>query len=296
MAWEDNNRDETDTGVPPRLVSLSEYGIGTQSGVRTLTFWMGHSSSFGEHVERLHQLSWSPDGTLAAHTPDGRWILPPTQAIWLPAGVPHDVAVLGPASVHCFYFRPDGCRITWDRPTVVGVDPLLGGLLGLLVARSMGQPQGRRVRNVVVDLLTPVEAQPLVLPMPATGPARTAAVAILRDPSDGRSSAEWGRVVGANAKTLQRAFVRETGLTFGQWRTQARLRVALALLADATSIGEVARRVGYREASGFTKAFRRHFGTSPHAYRAARTGPGPWWAQRGQRPAGAASSISVLPR
>jgi hypothetical protein len=40
---------------------------------------------FGEHVHRRHQLLWTPSGVIG----DDRWVLPPTRALWIPAGVAH---------------------------------------------------------------------------------------------------------------------------------------------------------------------------------------------------------------
>ncbi|MGH3567951.1 MAG: helix-turn-helix domain-containing protein [Pseudonocardia sp.] len=45
-----------------------------------------------------------------------------------------------------------------------------------------------------------------------------------------------GRKVGASGRTLSRLFVEETGLTFSQWRTNARMRVALTRLAAGDPI------------------------------------------------------------
>ena len=86
------------------------------------------------------------------------------------------------------------------------------------------------------------------------------------DPADDRPLAEWGRHVGASARTLARLFLADTGLTFGQWRTRLRLQAALPLLADGMAVNRVAGRVGYATASAFVAAFRRAVGVSPGAY------------------------------
>ncbi|MEV0405653.1 helix-turn-helix domain-containing protein [Actinoallomurus sp. NPDC050550] len=55
-------------------------------------------------------------------------------------------------------------------------------------------------------------------------------------------------------------------MTFGRWRTQARLRSALVLLARGTPVAVVARRVGYATPSAFVAVFHRALGVSPGAY------------------------------
>ena len=86
------------------------------------------------------------------------------------------------------------------------------------------------------------------------------------DPADGRTLADWGRDVGASDRTLMRAFLAGTGLTFHQWRTRARILAALPRLAAGVSVAAVAPTVGYATASAFGTAFRRVLGTSPSAY------------------------------
>jgi AraC-like DNA-binding protein len=72
--------------------------------------------------------------------------------------------------------------------------------------------------------------------------------------------------VRASERRLSRRFVEETGLTFTEWRTQARLIAALPLLADGAAVANVALGVGYSTPSAFIAAFHRGFGVTPRAY------------------------------
>ena len=100
----------------------------------------------------------------------------------------------------------------------------------------------------------------------------------MRSPSIRRTRArsrEWGRVVGASERTLSRRFTEETGLTFTEWRTQARLIAALPRLAHGAAVANVALEVGYANPSAFIAAFRRVFGVTPRAYFDRPRRPGP---------------------
>ena len=79
-------------------------------------------------------------------------------------------------------------------------------------------------------------------------------------------AAEWGAGTGVSARTVQRLFRRETGLTFGQWRQQARLLFALQRLARGDRIIDVALDSGYASQSAFAAMFRRHFGEPPSSF------------------------------
>jgi AraC-like DNA-binding protein len=70
----------------------------------------------------------------------------------------------------------------------------------------------------------------------------------------------------ARPATVHRLFVKETGMTFAQWREQARLLFALRRLAHGERIIDVAFDCGYASQSAFTAMFRRHFGRPPSEF------------------------------
>ena len=80
--------------------------------------------------------------------------------------------------------------------------------------------------------------------------------------------------VGLTPGHLTTAIGRRTGRTVQQWITERRMREARRLLADTDlAVGEIARRVGYREAGYFVRRFRAEHGVPPAAWRRARRGP-----------------------
>ena len=115
------------------------------------------------------------------------------------------------------------------------------------------------------DLLVPVPVSTIHVPT-VSKRLSLIARALTDDPADDRDLAAWGRLVGASSRTLARAFVAETGMTFGAWRTQVRLLASLPLLAAGMPVATVARRVGYATPSAFVAAFRRVTDTTPGAY------------------------------
>ncbi|MBV8537016.1 MAG: helix-turn-helix transcriptional regulator, partial [Alphaproteobacteria bacterium] len=85
-------------------------------------------------------------------------------------------------------------------------------------------------------------------------------------PADARTLAEWGKLVGASARTLARAFLKETGMSFAAWRAQVRLLAALARLAGGEKVTSVALDLGYESPSAFIAMFRRQLGVTPSRY------------------------------
>jgi AraC-like DNA-binding protein len=68
------------------------------------------------------------------------------------------------------------------------------------------------------------------------------------------------------ARTAARLFVKETGLTFGEWRQQLRLLIGMQWLSQGQGVTAVALGVGYQDVSAFITAFKRAFGATPARY------------------------------
>ena len=76
------------------------------------------------------------------------------------------------------------------------------------------------------------------------------------------------RRIATSRRQLQRAFAEAGGTTFREAVAIVRMRKAAELLRDhRLTVGQVARRVGYRQSAQFAKAFRAHHGMVPSAYR-----------------------------
>jgi AraC-like DNA-binding protein len=226
---------------------------------------MSASTLFDWHVHDDHQLAWAEAGTLTVLTEGATWVLPPTRALWIPAGLPHETGASGRATMRSVYMPPALSPASWTAPTVVAASTLLGEVITYLSGELAPGPRSR-AEALLSDLLTPVASTVLTVRFPADPIAGPVARALRGNPADQRTLAAWGRVVGASERTLARAFVNGTGLPFGRWRTLLRIQAALPLLAAGEAAGRVANRVGYETSSAFTAAFRRATGVTPGAY------------------------------
>jgi AraC-like DNA-binding protein len=234
-------------------------------GLYIATFPMPAATLFDWHVHEDHQIAWASSGVLSVLTEGATWVLPPTRALWIPAGLPHETGAASQATMRSVFVPPGLLPVGWTVPTVVAATRLLAELIGYLC----GEPtavQRAHAEALLADLLDPIPVTALDVRFPE-GPIAGQVASALRDnPADQRTLAEWGHAVGASERTLARAFVAGAGLSFGRWRTLLRIQLALPLLAVGEPVSRVARRVGYETQSAFTAAFRRETGVTPAAY------------------------------
>ena len=237
-----------------------------ESDVVVCTFPMPAGTIFDWHTHDDHQLAWAAQGVLTVRSGSSAWVLPPTRALWIPAGVRHETLSASSTTMRAAYVRPERCPISWSHCTPVAVAPLLAELLEYLVDEQLGPEQRTHAERVLVDLLAPVAVVSFDVRMPSEERSRRVAELLVEDPSDNRTLVQWGHEVGASGRTLARAFLNETSLPFGRWRALLRLRAAMEELANGVPVANVARSVGYESVSAFVASFRRETGITPGAY------------------------------
>lgn len=77
------------------------------------------------------------------------------------------------------------------------------------------------------------------------------------------------QTIGISPYYLSRVFSQEAGFTLSNYLLGVRLEEAVEMLKNSgLKVGDIAHRVGFRDAHYFAKVFRNHFGASPSAYRA----------------------------
>ncbi len=224
---------------------------------------------FPLHQHTRAQLVYASTGVLTVVTTQGTWVVPPQQAVWVPAGIKHEVRSPGPVSMRSLYIHPAFTQGLPGYCCVVTIIPLLRELI--LEAVSLAndyQPSGAtsRLMHVILDKLQALKPTPLHLPLPQDPRIKIVSDALVNDPADDRDLEVWADSAGASSRTLARLFVKETGLTFGAWRERLRLLAAISRLGAGQSVTTVSYETGYHSPSAFIAMFKRTMGMPPGRY------------------------------
>jgi AraC-like DNA-binding protein/quercetin dioxygenase-like cupin family protein len=227
----------------------------------------------GWHSHDLHQIEYAARGTVEVETASGQYLLPPQQAAWIPAGVEHQATINSAVRTVAVLFDPRLVPTAGDRVRILAVSPLIREMmihaLRWPIARTGPDPVAdgyfRTLAHLVADALD--HESPLSLPTSAD-PVVAAAMAYTRDNLVSVTAADVGRAVGVSERTLRRRFGSELHLSWRSYLLQARLLRAMTLFAEAgPSVLDVSTAVGFDNVSAFARAFTRHSGETPSAYR-----------------------------
>jgi AraC-like DNA-binding protein/quercetin dioxygenase-like cupin family protein len=227
----------------------------------------------GWHFHRLHQLEYAVSGLVEVRTAAGRYLLPPAQAAWIPAGVEHQSVIHSAVRTISVFFEPGVIPDAAGRVRVLGVAPLLREMIGHAVrwpiARRQRDPAADRFFAVLADVVGESLERERPLRLPASAhPIVTAATGYAAAHLDTVTVPELSRAVGVSERTLRRLFAAELGLSCRDYLIQARLIQGMVLLAEPgqTVLG-AAIAVGFASGSAFARAFTQRCGESPAAYR-----------------------------
>lgn len=224
----------------------------------------------GRHSHPWGQLVFAAAGTMRVSTPSAAWLAPPTRAVWVPGGLPHEIEMRGAVAMRTLYLAGgDDPRLAACR--ALEVAPLLRELILHIVRLGMlaaGDPAHARLEGLLVDLLAEAETAPLELPLPADARARAFADRLLAEPGGADTLAALAVGSGASLRTLQRLFLAQTGLSLEAWRGRARMQQAVVALSSGASVTHAALDAGYQSVSAFVAAFKRAFGVTPARWRA----------------------------
>ncbi len=221
------------------------------------------------HQHDVCQLLYGVRGVMVVSAIAGQWIVPATRAVWVPANVEHAIRMVGRVALRTLYIRQSAARNLPKKCSVVAVSVLMRELI--LEATRIALPYRRhsregRLMQLLLDEIVQLKALPLSLPFPSDPRLRIIHESIARQPDDDTTTHQWAQKLGVDPKTIQRLFLRETGLTFGKWRQQARLLKALELLARGERVLDAALAVGYDSPSAFATMFQRQLGAPPSGY------------------------------
>jgi AraC-like DNA-binding protein len=227
-----------------------------------------HKREVPVHQHRQGQLVVALKGGVTCEVPNSIWMVPPRCAVWIPGQMPHSVRATVNARICYLLIQPDAAQLP-SHCCTLAISPLVRELI-LHMADQPSEygpdsPTGRKAL-VLLEELAQMPVEHLHLPTSNEPRVRKIAKMLTDDPADRRTLGEWGKLVAMSERSLARLVQQETGLTFGRWRQQLHLIVAMRQLAAGQTVQRVAEQLGYDSVTAFITMFKKSVGKPPARY------------------------------
>jgi len=239
-----------------------------QPAVAVMLGTQRNNAEYAVHTHRKGQLVVACHGGIVCTVEDGVWMVPTGFGVWIPAGIAHSNRITANGKVGFLFIEPGAAALPEKCCTLV-LSPLILELILHLSTLPQDYPPASptaRLAGVLIEQMEQAPSEQLYLPLPASTQLRAIARQLAQAPDNRSTMAEWAKQVAMSERSLARLVKRETGLTFGQWRKQWQIIVALQSLAEGESVQRTAEALGYESVSSFISMFRKTLGASPGRY------------------------------
>jgi AraC-like DNA-binding protein len=238
---------------------------------RSNLIWRGQRWEAPENLHQRSLLIHVIRGALHCEAGNSVWITPPTMVLWLPCGTLHNAYAYGDFESYAVWVDADAGMPT--ECCIASVTPLLRELL----LRAAGFPEKapadsheRRILDVIMGEIALLPWENLGLPMPTNPRIRPLVDAMIADPASRVPAGTWAARFALSERTMSRLFVEDFGMSWGDWKRQLLVTLALQRMAGGSSVHNVALSLGYESASSFIAMFKRTLGKPPGQYLADR--------------------------
>ncbi|PST89066.1 AraC family transcriptional regulator [Photobacterium sp. NCIMB 13483] len=220
------------------------------------------------HHHHKGQLVMPLTGFAKCYIDDAVWMVPAHCAVWIPSQVPHSNQISMDADV-CMLFVDQDIIGMPNKACTLSVTPLLRELIIRLAQEQQNYAKEgavARLVDVLVDELIVMPTEQFDFPIPSEARLYQIAQRLLTNPGDRKTVGEWAAQFAMSERTLARLVKQEIGLTFGRWRGQLHIVVALQKLSMGESVQRVAEDLGYESVSAFILFFKKTLGRPPKQY------------------------------
>ncbi|OJZ64118.1 AraC family transcriptional regulator [Mycobacterium paraffinicum] len=258
--------------MDPQLLTSHPHLVPREANAAAMRIVMD-DFRYPPHRHHKAELVFVASGVFTCEVDRDLWIVPPQCGLWIPSDLEHSAHGEGDIAVYVLFVEPDVLPQLPNSACTVSVSPLLRELI--VTASQLPQLYRRgsaeeRLIRTTLDQLAAAPVENLRVPMPGDPRLRTIAKALLDNPAERRTIGQWARQVAMSERSLFRLVQSETGMSFGRWRQQFQLMLALQRLSQGAQVHSVASDLGYETDSAFITMFRNALGESPAQFFARR--------------------------
>jgi len=151
----------------------------------------------------------------------------------------------------------------------ISISPLLKELIIYLTKEDPFYLEGSETAKLASTLLyqiTQMRCRQFDFTIPKDPRLKGLAHYLLANPDDRKTIAQWAKQYSLSERTFTRLVKKDIGITFGHWKRQLHLILALRMLDEKKSVQIIADNLGYESVSAFIVFFKKMLGKPPMQY------------------------------
>ncbi|GAC10248.1 AraC family transcriptional regulator [Paraglaciecola chathamensis] len=220
------------------------------------------------HTHPKGQLILALHGYVTCEVAGKMWMVPTHSAIWIPAHVSHSNRASDHAELCHVFIQASELRMP-NKTCTLAISSLAKALICHFASLDQHYPsygETSRMAQVLIDVVSGLPKQPMALPLSTHPTMAKLAQQLLAYPEDRKTLAQWASYLAMTERTLARLIKRETGMSFGHWRAQLHVIIAVQKLSSNMPVQRVSEYLGYSSVSAFITMFKNLLGESPKRY------------------------------
>jgi AraC-like DNA-binding protein/quercetin dioxygenase-like cupin family protein len=220
------------------------------------------------HSHRKGQLVLALRGGVTCDVPGMRWMVPPNSGVWIPSGLLHSNRATANAMIYFLLVEPNSAPLP-EQCCTLSISPMIREMILHLATLPQDYPSNSHCARLVRVLLDELASRPvenLSLPVSTNPKLQLIVDTLTNTPADRTSLPQWADRVAMSERSLSRLIERETGLSFGRWRQQIHILIALRELSSGAMVHQVSATLGYDSTTAFITMFKKALGKSPAKY------------------------------
>ncbi|WP_372762012.1 helix-turn-helix transcriptional regulator [Pseudoalteromonas sp.] len=220
------------------------------------------------HTHPKGQLILALHGYVTCEVASKMWMVPTHSAIWIPANIEHSNRASDNAQL-CHLFIDSQLQGMPATACTITISPLIKELMLSLASVSQHYSlsgKTARLAQVLFEQLIDMPIQPLDFVLSTHSVIKTMTKQIISQPYSRKTLPQWAQQFAFTERTLARLIKKETGMTFGKWRTQLHIIIALQALSKQQGVQQVSELLGYESVSAFITMFKKVMKKSPMRY------------------------------
>ncbi|ASD68846.1 AraC family transcriptional regulator [Pseudoalteromonas piscicida] len=222
-----------------------------------------------QHQHEWGQLAYTSNGVITIVTPEGTFVIPPDQALWLPPNLPHETYCRYGGDFRSVYIDNKYTELLGNKAKLIAVDELLKQFILEICTWQEDyhlDDKTERFIDVFIDRLTSAATCHFFIPSAQDARILPIVTELHTNPGCKISLETWSEQVGASTRTLNRLFHKCFMMGFSDWRQKLRAIKAIELLKDGYSQQQAAEYLGFESTAAFSNAFKKVFGKPPGQY------------------------------